>query len=465
MSKDNRIHETIQAHAFRALGPQKQATSNLYLDERIRERGEILGPAFQKIVVEEPSLLVFADDDPLANFGHDCRYLLYHPQEGTLLRDIPARFPPYGNKRPETLKAFHEPVKFVPVDNLFHFPPIFPCPILRPDGDRYAILYSGMSNRRHLNDLEFCYRVLIDRYAFNPRHIYALSYDGTLDTQDGVGTLWPGNNTPYRIQMTGQGNRAAMQAALADLRGKLKPRDLLFIHTNNHGDNSGGMSFLSAYPSWGVYWANEFCADLATLPHYHSLLVMMEQCNSGGFNLPVLAASTAASCSIASAAIASQSSYASPDGNWDSFARDWIAAQAGHNPNGGPLAFNADTNLNGSIEATEAFNYAYAVRNPSDSPNFNENSVTGGTIRLSQQYAIWWTWCGLFWPEIEKYRPKFPPGPDPEFYGAINEIAAELQETLVTVIDRSSAEVRKELGPKIHAAFEASFSKLRQKAG
>ena len=71
---------------------------------------------------------------------------------------------------------------------------------------------------------------------------------------------------------------------------KLKARDLLFIHTNNHGDNSGGQSFLCAFPNWGEYWANDFCTDLKTLPKYKSLIVMMEQCNAGGFNLPVLAA-------------------------------------------------------------------------------------------------------------------------------------------------------------------------------
>src|SRR4029077_1105484 len=134
------------------------------------------------------------------------------------------------------------------------------------------------------------------------------------------------------------------QAAFNALKSRLKADDLLFIHTNNHGDNSGGQSFLCQYPSWSEYWSSDFCSDLATLPKYKSLIVMMEQCNSGGFNAPVIAASTAAATSIASAASASQSSWASPDGNWDSFARDWIAAQIGHDPNGAALAHNPDTN-------------------------------------------------------------------------------------------------------------------------
>src|SRR5262249_20999222 len=155
-------------------------------------------------------------------------------------------------------------------------------------------------------------------------------YDGTLNTQDGAPGTWPGDGTAYRIKVTGQGNRSAFQSAFGSLKNKLKAHDLVFIHTNNHGDNFGSGSFLCEYPSWGQYMSSDFCADLATLPKYRSLIVMMEQCNAGGFNAPVIAASTAQNTSIASAAIATQSSWASPDGNWDSFARDWIAAQIGH---------------------------------------------------------------------------------------------------------------------------------------
>jgi Peptidase C13 family len=453
-----RVYDSIRAEAFSRLAPGQHLTTNLYLDELPRKKGEYLGPEFQKIVTEQACLLVFADDNPTANFGHDCRYLLYHPENGSLLKEIPARFPPYGNKPPETFKAFHEPVKAIPPSNLFHIPPILRCPIIFPDGTRYAILYSGMSNKRHLNDLEFCYRTLIDRYAFDPSHIYVCNYDCSLDTQDGLQTIWPGDNTPYRIQVNQSGNQAGFQAVLSELRGKLQSQDVLFIHTNNHGDNFGSGSFLCEYPNWGTYTATQFCADLATLPPFRALLVMMEQCNSGGFNAPVLAASTASATSIASAAIATQSSYASPDLNWDTFAYEWIAAQAGHDAYGGALAFNPDTNMDGVIEATEAFNYAKAVDTQPDSPNFSESSAAGGDIGLSQQYWIWWTWCWLFRPEIEKYSPPFPEAQRPEFATAVNGIAAQLQKTIVATLDRSAAEVRKELAPKIHSAFEAAFA-------
>lgn len=451
------IFHRVSADAYTRLSPQQQQSTNLYLDQRIREKGETLGPEFQKITVNKPSVLVFADDHPLANFGHDCRYLLYDPENATLHREVPARFPPYLVKPPATLAPFHEPVRIQPNPNLYRVGPILPCPILIPDGTRYAILYSGMSNKRHLNDLEFCYRMLIDRYGFDPKHIYVLNYDGTINTQDGPPAVWPGDGTPYRIKVTAAGNRAAFQAAFSDLKTKIKARDLLFIHTNNHGDNSGGQSFLCEYPNWGEYFANDFCTDLKTLPKYKSLIVMMEQCNSGGFNAPVVAASTAADTSIASAAIATQSSFASPDLNWDSFARDWIAAQIGHDPYGAALAFNPDTDGDGVIEAEEAFNYALAVQNPSDTPNFDESSEAGGDITLGQKYLIWWWWCWLITPILQKYYPVFPAPPDPEFWAKVQRITPDLQKLVTARLDAVSADVNRELTPKIEAVVAGVF--------
>jgi hypothetical protein len=459
-SKQDEVFERIRSGVFESLAPPHRLTTNLYLDERIREKGEHLGPEFQKIVADRPCVLVFADDAPLANFGHDCRYLLHDPETGKLFREVAARFPPYLKKPPDTLRAFHEPIRVQPNPYLFRVWPILRCPIFIPDGNRYAILYSGMSNNRHLNDLEFCYRMLIDRYGFHAKNIYVLNYDGTLNTQEGPTATWPGDNTAYRIKVTGQGNRAAFQAAFNDLKTKMKGHDLLFIHTNNHGDNYGSGSFLCEYPSWGQYMASDFCSDLGVLPKYRSLIVMMEQCNSGGFNAPVLAASTASDTSIASAAIATQSSWASPDGNWDSFARDWIAAQIGHDPYGAALASNPDTDSDGAIEAEEAFGYALSIQNPSDSPNYDESSEAGGDITLGQRYILWWWWCWIILPILEKYYYK-PQPPDPEFYAKVQQVLPELQKLVTPTFDKTAADVRRELTPKIEAVVASAFEKSR----
>lgn len=445
----------VREHAFRSLRAEQRLTTNLHIDTRIHEAGEQLGPAFQNIKVEHPSVLVFADHAPLANFGHPCQYLLYDPEKGALRNDIPARFPPYQSKPPATLTLFHEPVLLKPSLEIFRVPPILRCPIPIPDGNRFAILYSGMSNMRHLNDLEFCYRMLIDRYGFDANNIYSLNYDGTLDTQDGMATLWPGDNTKYRIKITGQGNRAAFQAALNAIKPKLKPHDLLFIHTNNHGDNFGSGSFLCAYPSWGTYTATDFCADIGALPKFRSLLAMMEQCNAGGFNAPILAASKADNTSVASAAIATASSWGSADGHWDCFARDWISAEIGHDPYGAALAFNPDTDTNGVIEAEEAFGYADAVKYTGDTPNFSESSEAGGDIALGQQYVWWWWWCWIILPILEEHYRPVPP--DPEFYRKLRQITPELQKELLPTLDRTAMQMRKELTPKVEAIVKQAF--------
>jgi hypothetical protein len=107
-----------------------------------------------------------------------------------------------------------------------------------------------------------------------------------------------------------------------------------------------------------VYRANEFCADLSTLPIHRALVVLMGQCHSGGFNRPLIRASRARQTSIAAAAPLGKCSNVTGDGCWDAFAANWIAAQLGHDTHGCPV--DADTNCDGSIGTCEAF--AYAVR-------------------------------------------------------------------------------------------------------
>ena len=125
----------------------------------------------------------------------------------------------------------------------------------------------------------------------------------------------------------------------------------------------------------------------------------------------------------------------SGDGHWDCFARDWIAAQIGHDPTA-CLAFNPDTNMNGVLEAEEAFGYADAIHYSGDSPNFSESSEAGGDIALSQHYVWWWWWCWIILPVLEEYYRPWPP--DPEFYEKLHKVLPELQELVSPELDRAA---------------------------
>jgi len=437
----NRLLLRIRQHAFDKLTHSKREKTNLYLDTRVYQPDEPIGPPRQKIRARKPSILVFADDDPLANFGHPCRYLLYDAKTGEHYEGRPAQFPPWVKAPPATLQAFHEPIRFIDSRYFPYYPwPPFRCPIIRPKGRRYAILYAGMTNKRHLNDMEFLYRTLIDLYHFRASDIYALSYDGSLNTQDGVQVHWPGDGTNYRIVLTGDGTRGALEAAIDDLKTKIKKDDLLLIHTNNHGgyDGTPGTANLCTYPSWDGYYANDFANKVGELPQFNKLIVMMEQCHAGGFNAPIIAKAKANAISVASAATEPNNSYVTADGKWDPFARDWIAAQAGHDPFGAGLAFSADSNGNGRIEAQEAFDYADAVKDPRDTPNYSENSPAGGDITLRQEYVIWWWWwwCEIIHPIFYPIYIKLPPD---DYRRFLETIEPELEKMALSLNDRANA--------------------------
>jgi hypothetical protein len=225
---------------------------------------------------------------------------------------------------------------------------------------RHAILFSGMSFKRHVNGLEFCYRTLVDQLGFATDAIHVLNYDGSLrcfgGTEEEAVGVWPGDGTDYRMVVGAEGNRRSFQQALRAVGARLQPDDQLFINITGHGGHRGdedGPDLLT-YPFCRRYRRDEFRADLGLLPEHRTLVVLMAQCFSGGFIPAVLAASPARQTYIATATTEKLQSFVSfHDGNWDSFQRNWIAGIAGHTVH-------------------EAFQYATRpdIVNPYDSPQF-----------------------------------------------------------------------------------------------
>lgn len=371
----NQIKESALSR-IRQLKIEKQ--TNLHIHDEVLPKGQILRIAGLSVPIERETGFVFVDNAPQFNWAHPCEYQLYDAQTGKLYNKVLASLPPPQIALNEET-AFHTPVAMVDTKKLREswkkrIPP-FTNALSAAPGQRYAILFAGKAENRHTNDLEFLYRTLIDVYDFNVANILVLNHDGTVNYFTGNNTShtiganlgnWPGNNSAYRIQVTGAGTRAGFQAALNTIAGQIQPEDFLFIHTNNHGGgpcdlgvNDYCMFVYEVNGNWVPYYVNDFIADLGVLPHFEVLMVMMEQCRSGGFINPIINNSPATWTQVSTAV--NQNDYSLGGNNFDPFAEDWIAGINGSYADGTGLAQAVDSNNDGRISANEAFNYANAV--------------------------------------------------------------------------------------------------------
>jgi hypothetical protein len=445
----------IQDQAMRLLSPARAGSTNLFMQRAVLKRGAAVLSHRRKIPVRRESVMVFVDDHPTANWSHSCRYQFYDPKTAELHTEVLAEFPPYmATNPPKSYEAFHEPIPLTRVGRFWYLKPWLRCPIRWRLGKRYAVLFSGDSNNRHVNDLEFLYRTLIDIYGFSAADIYVLNYNGTLDYSGGPHpvTAWPGDATAYRMPVGYSGTKANLNAVLDDLKKKLKADDTLLIHTNNHGGYDGpGQAFLCCQGS-ADYYAADFGAKIGTLPPFRTLMVMNEICHSGGFNAPIIANSPATYTTVAAACEEAESSWAAPP-NWefDSFARDWIAAIAGHDPYGNALASNPDVNGSGRVSAREAFDYAVSVQNPDDSPVYSQNVAAAGATHLGERYVWWWWYCPLL---IELLRPYYIKWPIPEFYERLHGKILPALEPLEREFEERSVVPRGEIERRLREVLE-----------
>ncbi|MCG7757375.1 MAG: C13 family peptidase, partial [Nitrosomonas sp.] len=321
MAKDSALISKIKSGIVSNLSWQAARNTNLHIENQVLKKGEVVLAYKQRIAVERDSIMVFADDAPQFNWSHPCRYLLHDAATGDLYNEVSAQFPPYMTADiPKTFQAFHTPIKIAEPEIYYPVLPWLRCPIRWTRGQRYAVLFSGASNNRHTNDLEFLYRTLRDIYGFPAANIFVLNYDGTINYSGNPHPVvsWPGDSTAYRMPVNGKGTKADLDTVFNTLKAKLKPDDLLLIHTNNHGGHNGSQSYLCTY-SGADYLASDFADMLATLPKHYCMMVMMEQCHAGGFNAPILAKSTATYTSVSSACLELNNSIGGAQ--FDPFAR------------------------------------------------------------------------------------------------------------------------------------------------
>ena len=113
MEQKERIEafQRVIADAVGALRRSRRRSTNLYLDTRVYKEGVLIGPSIQNIRTERSCVVVFVDDNPRANFAHDCRYRFYDAESQRFLSETPAQFPPYVDWIPKTYVAIHEPIQ------------------------------------------------------------------------------------------------------------------------------------------------------------------------------------------------------------------------------------------------------------------------------------------------------------------------------------------------------------------
>ncbi len=377
----------------------KQA--NLHIYNEVLVVGDRLGTSALGVPIERDSALVFVDLSPACNWAHPCEYNLYDIKTGKLYQKVKASLPPLMlNLDREAETAFHMPVQVIDTKIKRaawkkRIPPITNAPSVSSN-ERYAILFTGKAENRHTNDLEFLYRTLIDIYGFNAANIQVCNHDGTVNyflgnnTSQTIGANlgnWPGDNTAYRLVVNHPGTQAGFQAALNAIAAQIQPEDFLFIHTNNHGGGVGDQGrnaqgpfnltnfCMFVYDATGTYWipyyVNDFITDFSVLPACEELMVMMEQCRSGGFITPVINNSPANWTHVATAVAATD--YSDGGANFDPFAEDWIAGMNGQYPDGTGLSQTVDTNNDGRTSAIEAFVYADAVVQGGDTPTSSDS--------------------------------------------------------------------------------------------
>ncbi|WP_028645625.1 hypothetical protein [Nocardioides sp. URHA0020] len=94
------------AAALQALGVRRGAV--VYVDRAVREAGVVaLGAESHRVT--GPSLLVFRDEMPGANWMHPCTYALVDLDSGELLRTVPSDRPPAFGRLPDTWVVAADP--------------------------------------------------------------------------------------------------------------------------------------------------------------------------------------------------------------------------------------------------------------------------------------------------------------------------------------------------------------------
>ncbi len=342
--------------------------------------------------------LSFIDDDPKANWEHPVRYVLVNSKTnetkvieassppGMLERTTNARielkehtigFEERELEKFNKIKKIQAEIRVAPVE----------MNVVKCTKRQYAVLINGGYNQsnnhiRYWGDLAYIYTALIQDYGYTDRNIYVLNSDGAstaIDRSDGT-------SSPLDLDNDGDNDidysatKANVTLVFNLLKAKLTSNDLLFVFVTNHGG-------LESYKKACIWlWNGQKILDselkaLVDPINCQKMTFVLETCYSGGF---VDDLSSISNVMVATACAWDDTSVAGTTyPYYNQFVYYWTAAVRGFYTSGSTPwskdgVANADADSDGLVTMKEAFDFAYANKNPSDIPQYSENPADVG---------------------------------------------------------------------------------------
>lgn len=373
---------------------------DVYISNTIVASGSIVGFR-NETSPDYDSWLIFIDDLPKANWAHPCRYAYVNIADSSYVV-YERRMPPYLSQ----MSLLTEKREVVGNHELFNIP-------TRTNNGfsanhNYAVILNGGINasynyERYWNDCSAIYSTLVNVYNYPRDNIYVLMSDGTdpgddlLTSHDSISSPLDLNND-HIDDIQYAATKDNLNLVFNELRERMSSDDELFIFTMDHGDwiDSTSVIYLWGNDSTAIYRPGELSNALNRL-NCAKINICMGQCNSGGF----INALSANNRVITTACGTFEPSYPLND-SYDAFVYYWVSAVTGSEPDGTPV--NADTNYDGYVSMSEAFNYVVSHDYSGEYPHYNSNPqdlgaslllkssdvIYGNTsVNLSENYSLY----------------------------------------------------------------------------
>ncbi|MEA1874025.1 MAG: T9SS type A sorting domain-containing protein [Bacteroidota bacterium] len=361
----------------------------------------------------EKSILFFVDDAPLANWTHSCRYIFMNLSNNNDYVIFNSKYPPKNLKYFTLLSDMNIPSGYKYDFSNFLQDSIFKTKskttIDGEDsdyGNKYAVIISGGVNKsynkeRYWNDCAAIYSTLKHIYGFEQDKIFVLISDGTNPADDR--DLIEGGYDSSPLDLDGDGEDDITHSATKSnvinvfdmLSAFVTPNDFLFVYTIDHG--SVHNNEYSTLCLWNEEEINDWeFEELINDINAKKISIIMGQCYSGGF-VDKFENIGKDGRIIVSACKTDQQSRATHDFQYDEFVYHWTAAVLGEYPNG--ITVNADSNNDGFVSMSEAFEYAHDNDNWAyPGPNHSEDpQYYSQPIYLGEQ-------LNLFGFEVDSYQ-------------------------------------------------------------